>query len=521
VLLYELLFGLNGSIRGGGQVKRHIIKYEAELQAAKEIVVEKSAVVTDVPVFPRYVRINTLLTKAPADMVAALSKEHSTMYRDAHVPNMMVLPPSTPLFDNDLINTGKLVLQDKSSCFSALALVHGSTGPNDHNCDYMDACAAPGNKTTHLAALINEQLLLKNKVTRKSQVFALDRAENRIGILKKRLRTLLPPPDDTSTEVTVEAIHEDFLKVDPSDKTYKNLGAILLDPSCSGSGVVNTIDRHGDVDKNSTKEDQRVEALSNFQLVALKHAMSFPQVKRIVYSTCSIHDRENEEVVAMALKEYASENTKNDPWTIVAPHCLQDWSRRGHVGAGGLSEEQSKCLIRVDGLNGDETNGFFVCYLERRSLAEKSDSLPKKAAIAVSQRLDLPLYEGQFKQAPPKPTKPKPTKKATSVPIEKKVESPVAPSTKNEKKPEQKVYGKRNKAKAQAQAKELDTNLNKDHTHVVNKSDKAKERPKRKGTDPSKFIKKREKKLAWKLKQKEMKDKRVEKKSKPAEEKET
>jgi hypothetical protein len=230
----------------------------------------------------------------------------------------------------------------------------------------------------------------------------------------------------------------------------------------------------------------------------------------------------------MALKEYASENAKNDPWTIVAPHCLQDWSRRGHAGAGDLSEEQSKCLIRVDGLNGDETNGFFVCYLERRSLAEKTDTLPQKAVIDVSQKLDLPLYEGQFKQAPPKATKPKPTKKAASAPSKKKLESPAVSSTNEKKteekvykKTEEKVYGKRNKAKALAKANEQYTNEKKEDKNVVGKSEKAKERPKRKGTDPSKFNKKREKKLAWKLKQKEMKGKRVEKKAKPADEKET
>ncbi|KAA8568757.1 hypothetical protein EYC84_007751 [Monilinia fructicola] len=30
----------------------------------------------------------------------------------------------------------------------------------------------------------------------------------------------------------------DFLKTDPNSGTYKNVGALLLDPSCSGSGIV-------------------------------------------------------------------------------------------------------------------------------------------------------------------------------------------------------------------------------------------------------------------------------------------
>ena len=34
---------------------------------------------------------------------------------------------------------------------------------------------------------------------------------------------------------------------------------------------------------------QRLNHLSSFQLKILKHAMTFPSVKKVVYSTCSVH----------------------------------------------------------------------------------------------------------------------------------------------------------------------------------------------------------------------------------------
>ena len=55
--------------------------------------------------------------------------------------------------------------------------------------------------------------------------------------------------------------------------------------------------------------------LRNFQITALKKAMSFPNVRVIVYSTCSLHKEENESVVAEAL---AYSKTEAVSATIVA-----------------------------------------------------------------------------------------------------------------------------------------------------------------------------------------------------------
>ncbi len=47
--------------------------------------------------------------------------------------------------------------------------------------------------------------------------------------------------------------------------------------------------------------DERVESLARFQEAALRHALRFPGLQRLVYSTCSLHARENEGVVAAVL----------------------------------------------------------------------------------------------------------------------------------------------------------------------------------------------------------------------------
>lgn len=47
----------------------------------------------------------------------------------------------------------------------------------------------------------------------------------------------------------------------------------------------------------------RLASLAAFQLRCLNHGLRFPRLKRLVYSTCSIHSQENEEVVAACLQQ--------------------------------------------------------------------------------------------------------------------------------------------------------------------------------------------------------------------------
>ena len=100
----------------------------------------------------------------------------------------------------------------------------------------------------------------------------------------------------------------------------------------------------------------RLASLAEFQEAVITHAMTFPKVKRIVYSTCSVHFEENEEVVANILR-------KQDGWKL--DMALPQWPRRGIVREGGLSETEAEMVVRTDP-NHDETNGFFVaCFIKK------------------------------------------------------------------------------------------------------------------------------------------------------------
>lgn len=72
---------------------------------------------------------------------------------DTHVPGLLAFHPTAPLQDNAAYMNGSIIFQDKASCFPAIVL----NPPSLINTAVIDATAAPGNKTSHLSALMSNQ----------------------------------------------------------------------------------------------------------------------------------------------------------------------------------------------------------------------------------------------------------------------------------------------------------------------------------------------------------------------------
>ncbi|XP_076210837.1 28S rRNA (cytosine-C(5))-methyltransferase isoform X1 [Aptenodytes patagonicus] len=365
VLVYDLLFGKG--LKCGGRWKalarRHRARLEAELARLKvqqkvsrneELLAPAQAASPGASQVPRYVRVNTLKTcvddvidffkrqgysylgkAASVEELRALSGKKFLL--DLHLPELLVFPPQTDFHDNLLYTSGHVILQDKASCLPAFLL-----GPAAGS-HVIDACAAPGNKTSHLAAI------LKNK----GQIFAFDVDTKRLATMNTML---------TRAGVTgFQLAQQDFLTVDPGDPKYSKVTHILLDPSCSGSGMVNRVPR-----EEAAPSAERLQALAGFQRKVLSHALSFPALRRLVYSTCSLHREENEDVVRAVLQERGS------AFRLV--NAFPSWPCRGLAAFPGAES----CLRAspADTL----THGFFVAVLERHGEgAAAPSSLPAAA----------------------------------------------------------------------------------------------------------------------------------------------
>lgn len=68
--------------------------------------------------------------------------------------------------------------------------------------------------------------------------------------------------------------------------------------SVSVAGMVNRL-----AEEESTSLPMRLQALAGFQRKMLAHALHFPALQRLVYSTCSVHKEENEDVVKDVLEQ--------------------------------------------------------------------------------------------------------------------------------------------------------------------------------------------------------------------------
>lgn len=87
---------------------------------------------------------------------------------DEHVDNLLLLPPNYDLHEDPLQLNGSLILQDKASCFPAFIL----NPPPKSQC--IDCCSAPGNKTSHLSAIMNNT----------GKIFAFEKDKRRFHLLK-------------------------------------------------------------------------------------------------------------------------------------------------------------------------------------------------------------------------------------------------------------------------------------------------------------------------------------------------
>ncbi|NWX74664.1 NSUN5 methyltransferase, partial [Alca torda] len=350
VLVYDLLFGKG--LKCGGRWKalarRHRARLEAELARLKvqqkvsrneDLLAPVQAASPGASQVPRYVRVNTLKTcvddvidffkrqgysylgkAASMEELRALSGKKFLL--DLHLPELLVFPPQTDFHDNLLYTSGHIILQDKASCLPAFLL---DPAAGSH---VIDACAAPGNKTSHLAAI------LKNK----GQIFAFDVDTKRLATMN----TMLMRAGVTGFQLA----QQDFLTVDPGDPKYGKVTYILLDPSCSGSGMVNRLPT-----EEAALSTERLQALAGFQRKVLSHALSFPALQRLVYSTCSLHREENEDVVHAVLQEWGS------AFRLV--NAFPSWPCRGLAAF-----PRAECCLRASPTD-TLTHGFFVAVLER------------------------------------------------------------------------------------------------------------------------------------------------------------
>jgi 16S rRNA (cytosine967-C5)-methyltransferase len=217
---------------------------------------------------------------------------------------------------------GRFTVQDEAS-----QLVVGLLDPQPGE-RVLDACAAPGGKTTAIA----------ERVGKSGSVLALDRHSRRLDLVRRAARRLQLG--------RVECVAFDATRGLEEVAPEGGFDRILVDAPCSGLG---TLRRNPDARWRVRHTDP--ERLAETQRALLRQAARVLRPEGVlVYSTCTLLPEENEAVVEAFLRESPDFELASVP---EAP-------------------EEVRELMEPDGIlrcwpHRHDTDGFFAARLERRS----------------------------------------------------------------------------------------------------------------------------------------------------------
>ena len=188
---------------------------------------------------------------------------------------LVVYNSSVPIGATPEYLAGHYILQGASSMLPVMALA-----PQENE-KILDLCAAPGGKTTYIAALMkNTGMLMANDINK-------DRTKAVVGNLHRL---------GVSNSIVCNYDGRSFTKV------MTGFDRVLLDAPCSGTGVIS---KDPSVKTNKTEKD--IQKRSHLQKQLILAAIdcldaNSPTGGYLVYSTCSVMMEENEWVIDYALK---------------------------------------------------------------------------------------------------------------------------------------------------------------------------------------------------------------------------
>ena len=250
---------------------------------------------------PTTIRLNWLRVMKQ-DLIKNL-EERGFQVEEGKVAQNALNVKGSRLLESEMYNLGMFTPQDESSMLVAQKLnpKHGDL--------VMDVCAAPGGKTTAIAERMNNT----------GRIIASDVYPRKLDLIEKEALRL--------GITNIETRSWDATRIDST--MIEKADGVLFDAPCSGLGVIR---RKPEIKYKKLNSD--METLPLKQAAILSASSAYVKAGgTLVYSTCTINKKENEDVVDSFLK-------KN-----------RDFKKL----------EQVQLLPSVDG-----TDGFFICVMKRK-----------------------------------------------------------------------------------------------------------------------------------------------------------
>ncbi len=236
-------------------------------------------------------RVNTVLSGSD-DVLADLETQGVEVRSSDFVPDAFVVARGSAAVAR-AAERGLIYVQDEASQLVSLLL---DPRPGER---VLDLCAAPGSKSSHIAALPHDTAWIVACDLHTHRLASLAAACKRLGVH------------------SIDGIALDASKALPFASDAAQFDRVLIDAPCSGTG---TLRRNPEIKWRLTNDD--IPRLAEVQLSLLSRAAALIRSGgRLVYSTCSIEREENEDVIARFLEAGAPFRVieSNAPADVITP----------------------------------------------------------------------------------------------------------------------------------------------------------------------------------------------------------
>lgn len=253
------------------------------------------------------------------------AKEDKLNIEDGVLEDFLLINKIKNIEKLEIFKEGYFTIQDEAAGLVPLVLQ-----PKENDI-VLDACSAPGGKTTYLAELMDD----------KGRIEAWDIHEHRINLVNKNAERLGISIIKTKLQDATK-FNESYLE---------KFDKILLDVPCLGIGVLK---RKPDIKWQRKKED--INEITKIQMQILENCSKYLKENgQLVYSTCSILKDENENLI----KKFLESNENFEIVKIV----LQDEKN---------NKNYFKKYVEEDGFlqvyQNERTDGFFICKLQKKQV---------------------------------------------------------------------------------------------------------------------------------------------------------
>ncbi|MFZ7132048.1 MAG: 16S rRNA (cytosine(967)-C(5))-methyltransferase RsmB [Eubacteriales bacterium] len=265
---------------------------------------------------PVTIRLNTL--KCTKEQLKSRLHQEGIQYQDGKLcSEALRISDFSDITGYSAYQEGLFTIQDEAAIM-VVDILHPEPGDN-----ILDMCSAPGGKTTHIGEKLKGQPGLVSRDIYDHKIKLIQNNCDRLGLFSIQMEM----------KNGLVFYEEDKEKYDK----------ILLDAPCSGLGILR---RKPDI-KIKLKKDH-IEDMIKIQKKLIKNAYAYLKTNGIlVYSTCTINMKENEEIIEYLLSQY--------PQAKVIPPAMDDKNLI----------YKDKYIQTFPDTGG--ADGFFICKIQKWS----------------------------------------------------------------------------------------------------------------------------------------------------------